>query len=67
MSLDPAKPLRKRLGVAVLAAGADLYAAANGIPGGVGPFDMGVVRHGDIRANRSIRSDLYGSLKQVFH
>ena len=37
MSLDPAKPLRKRFGIAVLAAGADFDAAPDGVPGGVGP------------------------------
>jgi len=45
MSLDAAKPLRKRLGIAVLASGADLDAAADGVPGRVGPLDMGVERH----------------------
>ena len=42
MTLDPAKALRKRFGIAVLAAGTDLGAAANGIPGCVGPFDVGI-------------------------
>jgi len=42
MPLDPAKPLSKRLGIAVLAARTDLDAAADGIPSGVGPFDVRV-------------------------
>ena len=40
MPFDSAKPLRKRLGIAMLAAGTDLRAAANRIPGRVGPFDV---------------------------
>jgi len=44
MPLHPAKPLGKRLGIAVLAAGADFRAAPDGVPGGVGPFDLGVAR-----------------------
>ncbi len=42
MALTPAKPLRKRFRVAVLASGADFRAAANGVPGRVGPFDFGL-------------------------
>src|SRR5216683_109322 len=42
MTFDPAKPLRKRFGVAVLAAGTDLGAAAHGVPGCISPFDVGV-------------------------
>jgi hypothetical protein len=45
MTLDPAKPLRESLGVAVLASGADFRAAADGIPGGVGPFDVRIQGH----------------------
>src|SRR5260221_14538194 len=45
MPLDPAKTLRKRFGIAVLAAGANFRAAADWIPGGVGPFDFGVHTH----------------------
>ena len=43
MALHAAKAFGKRLGVAVLASGADLGAAADGVPGGVGPFDVGVL------------------------
>ena len=46
MSLDPAKPLRKRLGIAVLAPGADLDATADRVPGCVGPFNGGLKAHG---------------------
>jgi hypothetical protein len=42
MALDPAKPLGKRLGVAVFTTGADLCAAAHGVPGCVRPFDVRV-------------------------
>jgi hypothetical protein len=45
MSLDATKPLRESLGIAVLAPGADLRAAADWVPGGVGPFDVGIERH----------------------
>src|SRR5271163_176885 len=38
MARDAAKPLREGFGVAVLAAGADLGASANRIPGRIGPF-----------------------------
>jgi len=40
MALNPAKPLRKRFRVAVLASGADFRAPTDGIPGGVGPLDV---------------------------
>ncbi len=40
MARHSAKALGKRLGVAVFAAGADLGAAAQRIPRGVGPFDL---------------------------
>jgi hypothetical protein len=43
MPFDTAKAFRKRLGIAMLAAGADLDASADGIPSRVGPFDVGVV------------------------
>ena len=39
------EPLGERLGVAVVAAGRDLGAAADGIPRRVGPFDLGVLAH----------------------
>ena len=42
VTLDSAKPLREGLRVTVLASGADFRAATNGVPGRVGPFDMGV-------------------------
>lgn len=40
--LDAAETLRESFGVAMLTARADLGAATDGIPGGVGPFDVGV-------------------------
>src|SRR5207237_10818305 len=43
MSLNSAKPLRKRFRVAVLATRADLGAATDRIPGGVGPLDFGIL------------------------
>src|SRR5208282_4492336 len=45
MPLDPAKPLRKCLGIAVFASRANLDAAADGIPGRVGPLDMRIEAH----------------------
>ena len=42
MTFHSTKALGERFGIAVLAPGTDLGAAANGIPSGVGPFDMGV-------------------------
>jgi len=39
MAFHSAEPLRKRLGIAVLAAGTDLGATPNGIPGRVCPLD----------------------------
>jgi hypothetical protein len=42
MAFHTAKALCERLGVAVLAARADLHAATKGIPGGVGPLDVRV-------------------------
>jgi len=45
MALNPAKPLRKRFRVAVLASGADFRASADGIPCGVSPLDLGVEGH----------------------
>src|ERR1039458_4002608 len=47
MPLDPAKPLSKRLGVAVLATRANLDTATDGVPGCVGPFDMRIEAHRD--------------------
>jgi len=41
MSLNPAKTLGESLRVTMLAPGADLGAAANGVPRGIGPFDLG--------------------------
>src|SRR5581483_3831086 len=40
-----AEALGKCLGVAVLATGADLHAAANGVPGGISPLDLGIKGH----------------------
>jgi len=40
MALSPAKTFCKCLRVAMLATGADLGAAADGVPRGVGPFDV---------------------------
>jgi hypothetical protein len=42
MPFDPTKPLREGFGVAVFAARADFRAAADGVPGRVGPFDVRV-------------------------
>src|ERR1019366_5738987 len=61
MPLNPAKPLRKRLGIAVLAAGADLDTAANGVPRGVGPFDVRVERHPGTASEGSRASDPFES------
>ena len=44
MTLNPAKAFGESLGIAMLATGTDLGAAANRIPGGVGPFDFGIIR-----------------------
>jgi hypothetical protein len=43
MPLHAAKPLRECLGVAMLAAGADFRAAADRVPGRVGPFNVGIL------------------------
>jgi len=48
MALDSAEALGKSFGIAVLAAGADLGAAADRVPGRVGPFDLGVEGHADL-------------------
>ena len=40
-----AEPFGKRLGVTVLAPRTDFRAAGNGIPGGIGPFDMRLYAH----------------------
>ncbi len=40
MTRHSSEPFSKGLGVAMLAAGADLGAACDGIPGGVGPLDI---------------------------
>jgi len=45
MAFDSAKAFGKRFGVAVLAARANLGAAADWVPGRVGPFDLGVEGH----------------------
>ena len=44
MAFHTAKALRKGFRIAMLAAGADLHAAANRVPGRVGPFDVRVER-----------------------
>ena len=59
MALDAAKPLRKRLGVAVLAARADFRAAADGVPGGVRPFDLGVQGHVAERLSSELVEDVF--------
>ena len=41
MSFHAAKPLSESLGIAMLAARTDFRAATDGIPGGIGPFDLG--------------------------
>jgi len=48
MPLNAPKPLRKRLGIAMLAPRADLDAPADGIPGRVGPFDMRIQERGSL-------------------
>lgn len=45
VSGNTAKTLGKGLGIAVLAARTHLGAAPNRVPGGVGPFDFGIVGH----------------------
>ena len=45
MAWHAAEPLGERLGVAVLAAGADLRAAADRVPRRVGPLDFRVLSH----------------------
>ena len=40
MTLNPAKTFGKSLGVAMLATWTDLGATADGVPGGVCPFDL---------------------------
>ena len=42
MAFDAAEPLGERLGIAVLATGTNLGAAANWVPGSVSPFDLGI-------------------------
>ena len=42
MALYSPKSFGECFGVAVLAAGTDLGAAAHRVPGGVGPFDLGI-------------------------
>lgn len=54
MSLDAAEALSEPLGVAVFAARADLGAAANRIPGCVGPLDFGKQGHQRIQPWRTI-------------
>ena len=46
MAGHASEALREGLGVAVLAARTDLHAAADGVPGGVGPLDGAAVTHG---------------------
>ena len=45
MPWHAAEPLGESLGIAMSAAGADLGAAADRVPGCVGPFDLGFVAH----------------------
>ncbi len=53
MAFYSAEALGKRLGIAMLAAGTDFGAAADGVPGGVGPFDVGV--EGESRSWKRLR------------
>src|SRR5262249_49759193 len=46
MAWDPTESLGKRLGVAVLAPGADLRAACDRVPRGIRPFDRACLAHG---------------------
>jgi len=46
MTFYAAETFGERLGVAMLAARADLRAAAHRIPRGIRPFDLGVFAHG---------------------
>src|SRR5690348_5508813 len=45
MPFHTAEALGEGFGIAVLTSRADLRAAANGIPGSVGPLDLGVTGH----------------------
>ena len=45
VSLNASKPLGEGLRVAMFAARADLYATADWVPRGIGPFDVGVITH----------------------
>jgi hypothetical protein len=47
VSWNATKALRESLGIAILAARADLRAATHRIPGRVGPFDLGLFAHDD--------------------
>src|SRR5207244_1212005 len=57
---NAAEAFGERLGVAVRAAGADLRATADGVPGGVGPLDGGERAHGELlwRFTFNVRRDL---------
>ena len=58
MALHAAEALGKRFSIAMLAAGANLGAATDGVPGGVGPFDVGIEARGVrlIRRSRGVES-----------
>ena len=53
MSRHTAKPLGKRLRIAMFAPGTDFRAAGDRIPGRVGPFDMRLKTHSDFESSSS--------------
>lgn len=57
MAFYSAKSLGKRFSVAMLASGADFGAAADGVPGCVGPFDVRVEGQG-VAVNRKAQIDV---------
>jgi three-Cys-motif partner protein len=71
MSLHATEALGEGFGIAVLAAGTDLDAAAYWVPGGIGPFDMGALaqlvsfdvhsRHGLISIKAACRRNITDS------
>ena len=52
--LDASEALGKALGIAMVATGADLCAAGNGVPGAVGPLDSAFARHESPLRNQKI-------------
>ena len=59
MSFDAAEALGKALGIAMVATGADLCAAGNGVPGAVGPLDGAFVRHESPLRNQNYTEHKY--------